>query len=184
MTDETQPPDGLGPPPQPSDASRERAITAALAHFDELMVEGVLTPAGPTTTADEADMGDELARHRRAKGRRRGTPQRWLAAAAVLLVLGVGGALVSQLVGGSDDQTTSQASDQAEASAASTEAPAQADQSESGAGQAEPKRAAADTSKPAPAAVAAPGADGAAPGSLPEWLCELTARLGLDVCAP
>ena len=101
MTDETRPSDGLGPPPQPSDEAREGAIAAALSHFDDLVVDGVLTPADPQPASDEADVGDELARRRRATGRRRRSPQRWLAAAAVLLVLGAGGAVVAQLTGGS-----------------------------------------------------------------------------------
>ena len=179
MTDPAQPFDGLGPPPQPDDAARERAIAGAMAHFDDLTVDGMLTTADRD---DAAGGGDELSRRRQAKHRRR-SPQRWLAAAAVLLVLGVSGALVAQLGGTSDDQVVSQAGDQAEAGAASTEAPVQADQSESGAPQTAPGRAGDGASKPTAPSNAAPEVAGAPAANLPEWLCELTARLGFDVCA-
>ena len=127
MTDRTRPSDGLGPPPQPDSNARERAIADALAHFDDLIVDGVLTPAGEADVAAEAEGGDDLDRRRRAKGRHRSAPQRWLAAAAVLLVLGAGGALAAQVIGGSGEQMTSVASDQAEGGATSADEAARAD---------------------------------------------------------
>ena len=175
MTDRTEPTDGLGPPPQPNDVGRERAIADALAHFDDLTVDGVLSPG---------DVGDELSR-RRTQGRRMGAPQRWLAAAAFLLVLGVGGALVAQLVGDSDEQMTSQASGQAEGGAASPDEAARADRGaadQTELDQTETGQAGADASKPVEPSNAAPAAAAPAVGPLPDWLCELTARLGLDVC--
>ncbi|MBP7597055.1 MAG: hypothetical protein ACRCW4_15590 [Candidatus Neomicrothrix subdominans] len=174
MTDRTRPSNGLGTPPQPDASARERAIADALAHFDDLIVDGVLTPAGEADVAAEAEGGDDLDRRRRAKGRHRSAPQRWLAAAAVLLVLGAGGALAAQVIGGSGEQMTSVASDQAEGGATSADEAARAD------------RGTADQTKAGradPAPEAAPEAAAQAVGPLPEWLCELTARLGVDVCA-
>ena len=170
MTDRTRPSNGLGTPPQPDASARERAIADALAHFDDLIVDGVLTPAGEADVAAEAEGGDDLDRRRRAKGRHRSAPQRWLAAAAVLLVLGAGGALAAQVIGGSGEQMTSEASDQAEGGATSADEAARAD------------RGTADQTK-AGGADPAPEAAAQAVGPLPEWLCELTARLGVDVCA-
>ncbi|MBK9296949.1 MAG: hypothetical protein IPN02_08945 [Candidatus Microthrix sp.] len=174
MTDRTRPSNGLGTPPQPDASARERAIADALAHFDDLIVDGVLTPAGEADVAAEAEGGDDLDRRRRAKGRRRSAPQRWLAAAAVLLVLGAGGALAAQVIGGSGEQMTSEASDQAEGGATNADEAARAE------------RGVADQTKAGgaePAAEAAPEAAAQALATLPEWLCELTARLGVDVCA-
>ena len=174
MTDRTRPSNGLGTPPQPDASARERAIADALAHFDDLIVDGVLTPAGEADVAAEAEGGDDLDRRRRAKGRHRSAPQRWLAAAAVLLVLGAGGALAAQVIGGSVEQMTSVASDQDEGCATSADEAARAD------------RGTADQTKAGgadPAPEAAPEAAAQAVGPLPEWLCELTARLGVDVCA-
>ena len=174
MTDRTRPSNGLGTPPQPDASARERAIADALAHFDDLIVDGVLTPAGEADVAAEAEGGDDLDRRRRAKGRHRSAPQRWLAAAAVLLVLGAGGALAAQVIGGSGEQMTSVASDQAEGGATSADEAARAD------------RGTADQTtavRADPAPEAPPEAAAQALATLPEWLCELTARLGVDVCA-
>ena len=69
---------------------------------------------------------------------------------------------------------TSVASDQAEGGATSADEAARAD------------RGTADQTKAGradPAPEAAPEAAAQAVGPLPEWLCELTARLGVDVCA-
>ena len=174
MTDRTRPSNGLGTPPQPDASARERAIADALAHFDDLIVDGVLTPAGEADVAAEAEGGDDLDRRRRAKGRHRSAPQRWLAAAAVLLVLGAGGALAAQVIGGSGEQMTSVASDQAEGGATSADEAARADRGTA-------DQTTAGRADPAPEA--APEAAAQAVGPLPEWLCELTARLGVDVCA-
>lgn len=180
MTDPTHPADGLGPPPQPEPARRERSIADALAHFDDLIVDGALT------SADRPD-ADELTRRRRSKGRPRAAPQRWLVAAAAVLVIGVGGVVVAQLVEGSAEQTTSQASDQAESGAAKSAERGDAGQAEADQGVPDQAGASAVTNG-VPTTVAAPAlapeAADAPPESLPPWLCELTERLGVGVCGP
>ena len=169
MTDPRTPSEGLGPSPRPDDDAREATIADALAHFDDLVVNGALT-ADPSLTSERTPPEDELA-GRRAARRQRVAPQRWLAAAAVVLILGVGGAIVAQFVGSSGEAPTSEASSQASA-----------DQDQSGQDEAKAGQAEAGS----PAIADAPADAEATPEfgqSLPKWLCEWARRLGVDVCA-
>lgn len=121
MTDD-QPQSGLlGAAPTPTDEGRERSIEAAMARYDELLVDGRLTSeadqgsvgAPPSTDQPEVPAPvDELARRRRRRALSM-NPQRLLAAAALLMVLGVGGLLAVQSMGSNGESTAS--ADQAEA---------------------------------------------------------------------
>lgn len=164
MTDDQSNNRSLGAPPQPPEAARTNSIEAALARYDELVIDGQLTPGDSPDTTQATDSSadapseppiDELSRRRQ----RRDTwasPQRLLAAAATVVVLGVGGVVAAQALGSGSEDTTS--ADQAEApsAVASTEAdPSAAEGSATAATGTVPESAEAD-----PVGATEPGAAG------------------------
>lgn len=189
MTDDRSAPGDLGPSPTPNPEAREDAIAGALSRFDELIVDGRLTAGAPAT---ETPATDELVERRAQRRRSTPTAKRWLGAAAVVAVVGLGGVAAVGLLGSSEADQSTQASGQAEQTGVDDAGPADQDAGaghDEAAAQDAPERgaqgdvpAAAPTSNPA-AGLPAETVEQPSP-TFKTWVCDLLEYFSIDLCRP
>ncbi|MBK6503967.1 hypothetical protein [Candidatus Neomicrothrix sp.] len=180
MSDEPLRPGALGPPPQPEPSVREAAIASSLTRFDELIVDGRLTEGNEPHSRSDGSMPssapvDELAQVRERRQARRSNSPRWLVAAVVALVVGIGGAVVAQSMGGSNPEAANTAA-QAESAPVSDSAAQSGAQEKGALTEAQP------TGLPAAQPPAPQGAQ-ADTATFPTWLCRLVAPFRVSGCA-